>query len=670
MAVNQWSDLEAYISRSHMNSLHEEAFMATYHALSSFIHKGFQMNMDESEREESYLSWVVNSAPGTGKSTALNVLCKSLLKKNASNQHEKYPLLLVFNNNDTMKNNVYKDVSEFAKQHEIPDAIAYVNSDEIHKVIDTMRKYQILCIPQQRLRDLMIDDENMNNYLIYYPQRAKNTKDDAQLKEVHKWKQLVIIDEMPIYYDSCVWDIGSKDNSFDWFEHLADRIHLSNREFKEARDILSELINLELKDNVTSHSTLRLNRLIEGSERERFFNTILTKLADAKGELKDMRRYTWFMKMYAKDHIGCIERTNKQAIICSEWLDYSRLHTHMLILDGTAHISQSIYERSGFELIPMTNVHRYAERLNIRWKNINTSTTLSYRELKEVKEAIAGDFLEIQSKLQEKRPSFKMIALPKQDDIAFYHAEGVITDEQLKQFFTIKQKSDDDMRKHLFNVVGNNDFSSFNAMALFGVPIRPPRHYREIAVAIYGVDIDISLNENRNKENWFTDERIHKLYIEDVLANLSQIIHRTSLRNVNLTEEVDILMYSKRTEWLTLMQKEFRLPDEQINMHQLHNELRFKKACSKKMIEMVKLMVGKKNIKLTAKAIGGKVLYQWFRDNWKGNRKQFILSELKNHNILLFEKTSKVGRQYWLFMLVDQDAFTDHVVSEHYRKLS
>ncbi|KAF6616173.1 hypothetical protein H7K28_12610 [Paenibacillus polymyxa] len=124
MAVNQWSDLEAYISRSQMNSLHEEAFMETYHALSSFIHKGFQMNMDESEHEESYLSWVVNSAPDTGKSTALNVLCKSLLKKNASNQHEKYPLLLVFNNNDTMKNNVYKDVSEFAKQHEIPDAIA------------------------------------------------------------------------------------------------------------------------------------------------------------------------------------------------------------------------------------------------------------------------------------------------------------------------------------------------------------------------------------------------------------------------------------------------------------------------------------------------------------------------------------------------------------------
>jgi len=666
--VNQLSDLEDFISHSHMKSLHEEAFMATYHALLNFLNRGFQINSNESTAEESHLAWVVNSAPGTGKSTALNVLCKHLLRKNAST--EKYPLLLVFNNNDTMKNNVYKDVFDFAEKYDIPDAITYITSETVNDFMDTMRKYQILCIPQQRLRDLILDHGSIGNYLSYYPQQIGKKNNDEKEK-VKKRNRLIIIDEMPIYYDSYVWDIGSKDNSFDWFENLADCVNITKRDFKEARDILSEIINLELKNNVTSNSTLRLNRFIEGSEREALFNSVLAKLGKAEGNLEDMKRYKWFMKMYVNDHIGCMERTNKQAIICSEWLDYCSLNTSVLILDGTAHISKSVYEHSGFELIPIKNFHRYSERLNIRWKNINTSPRLSYDELKEVKEAIAGDFLEIQKRLQEKNPDFKMIALPKQDDISFYHSEGVITDEQLKQFFTIKQKSDDDMRKHLFNVVGNNDFFIFNAMALFGIPIRPPRHYREIAVAMYGVDIDLSLNEDRNKGNWFNDDRIQKIYVEDVMAVLSQIIHRTSIRNMNSTDEVDIVIYSSRAEWLEKLKREFKLPDKKVSMHLLHNELRFKKTCAKKIIEMVKLMVGKKNIELTAKDIGGKLLYQWFRDNWKGDRVKVIMAELKKNNILLYERIShKTGRRYWLFKLIDQGAFTDYTVNEHYRKIS
>jgi hypothetical protein len=672
LTVNQLSELKGYISASHMNSLHEKSFLETINKLLEFTSKGRIIEKDRVDYmgEDSYLSWVLNSAPGTGKSTALNTICKMMLK--VKGDSERIPLLLVFNNNDTMKNNIYNDVFQFAKKNDIPNAITYITDETVEEMMDQMYRFQILCIPQQRFRDLKLGHGNLRNYLNYTPQRLKD-KYDSEIYEAPKpSKRLIIIDEMPIFYNPSVWDITSEDNSFDWYEKLAYSAELNTREFKDGRDILSELINFELKENMMLNANLKLKRLIEYTEKEQYFNSILNKFADVTGELDDIRRYKWFMKLYHDDNIGCIERDNKQVIICSEWLDYREFETSILILDGTALINKSIYLRSGFELVPLVNHHRYSERLTIHWKNINTSMKrMKYADQKEVKEAIVGDYLEIMKHLTVQNPDFKMIALPKKKDISFYYSAGVITDEQYKQFYTDRQKIEDDMMKHLFNLIGNNDFSIYNAMALFGIPIRPPRHYREIAVAIYGVDIDLSLNQDRNKGDWFNDKKVQAIYEETVLAELSQIIHRTSLRNINAQNEIDIIVYSNRTEWLIKLQKEFRLPNSRVLLHQLHNELRFKKTCIKKIAEMVKGMIGKKNMDITVQQIGGKKLYQWFNDNWKsGKRRLEILNELQRNNILLFEKVSQTGRKYWLFRLVDLAAFTDYEVEKHYKKIS
>lgn len=634
-----------------MKNLHEGAFVETFNKLVEYVNQGFAVNNQADDGE--LLSWVCNSAPGSGKTTALQVLTKMLLEE--SNDNIQIPLLLVFNNNDTMRNDFYNGVFNFVEKNQIKDGIQFVDEKVKEMVVDSLSKYKVVCINQQRLRDLKIGFGKLSNYLYYSPEVPKK---DSSKKDMEKpKKRIMIIDEMPIFFDSQIWDITSKNNSFDWFEKLVEQCkEISEEDCFEGRKILSKLVNEELANNTERNSNLRLIRLIEGSNDEMKFNSILEKLQNTNSDFESLKRFRWFKNLYNNDGVAAIDRNNKKPVIlCSEWLDYRELELNILILDGTALITKLIYDKGEFELQEVRNFHNYENRLMLEWKDINTKKSIRDKKTKtdeiNVKEIIASDFLQMRENIIKSKSNIKMIILPSQSDIRYYYEQGVITLEQYREHFKGREKSTDDMASHLHNITGKNGFSKYDALALLNIPIRSPQLHREIGVAMYGVNLDLTFNKTRNNgENWFADERLQDIFMAITLSDISQIIHRCSLRFLDAENIVYIFLYCNKEQWVISLKKLFGLPDKNIRTHPIYQEIMFRKKCEEKVKLIYEKMIGKQNLRITADRLGISNLKQWLND-YK-HYYHIIIEECSKYNIVIEEDRKPSGKVFRFFKLI------------------
>lgn len=95
------------------------------------------------------------------------------------------PFLIVFNNKDTMSN-FYEEIYDYALKKKRPFLIQYLNEDNKDRVYDEVDEYQVLCITQQRLRDLQMG----------YGDPSKIFNESKEGKPTRE--RLIIIDEMPI----------------------------------------------------------------------------------------------------------------------------------------------------------------------------------------------------------------------------------------------------------------------------------------------------------------------------------------------------------------------------------------------------------------------------------------------------------------------------------------
>lgn len=217
--------LPNYLDRDYIGKLHSDAFRDVLDVLAEFIQKSTEVENND------YLSWVCNAVMGSGKSTAIEVLLKYL-----GDMRINTPILLVFAEKNLMKR-IYDSVNIYGREKGNNFLIDFVDSENVQLVQHTLNQYQFVCITQQRYRDLILGYGNWSDYKYYkYGHNG-----------FHKTiERLTIVDEMPILFDSCVFDPASRDNSVDWFDILAEESELSASEKQFGRTMITNLISYEM----------------------------------------------------------------------------------------------------------------------------------------------------------------------------------------------------------------------------------------------------------------------------------------------------------------------------------------------------------------------------------------------------------------------------------------
>ncbi len=362
------------MTHSQVQNLHAKAFMETFDIIYKFVINGSNRHVEDATDN---LAWVCNSAMGTGKTTALKVILKML-----TSEKTQIPLLLVFNNTDTMES-VYKEINDFAMNYGIRDLIEKIDAENRYSKEEDIKHYKYVCITQQRLRNLVLNIGNKVNYLFYENRQALSWG----TVPIQMTKRLIIVDEMPIFFDMCVFNLA---NPIDWFDKLVEQ---SSNDLSIGRIIISLLIATELLLNQDS-LTLKLRRHIEGSQYETIFKDILQKISEERGTPELVLKYRWFKRLYNSENVGQIDRgTKASSILCSQRIDYRELGS-ILIMDGTSQCTRSIYNDE-YEFKTISNYHDYS-RIILHWQDINTSLNGT----KENKQGIEGAIAQNLSKIR------------------------------------------------------------------------------------------------------------------------------------------------------------------------------------------------------------------------------------------------------------------------------
>jgi hypothetical protein len=619
-------DLMNLVSKNQFVNMHQEGFKETCGVILDFI--------DNCKGNISKIHWVCNSAPGHGKTTALTKIVQQMATVKSST-----PLLLVFNNGDNLSC-FYDEVVRYSKEAGKTKFIQYVESDNLETVLESINEYPVLCIMQQRLRNMAIGIGNKDNYLWYKTLKGKSIP------------RQIIVDESPIFWSDCTFDISSKDNSVDWFDSIGIANKLTPEELQFGRTQIMNLVSHELLTNIHC-STLRLIRFIEGSLSENMLMTILNKLKIDGIDNDTFNKFSWFKKLLLKDNVGEIDRQhNGNQIICSERIDY-RGFGNILILDGTSSITKSIYNNE-YEYKEVQNYHGYANRLQIHFRDINTST--SSRKNPSISGAIADDVEQI------RKSGIFPFPLMAKDDVNRYILNGVI-DENQKVLFQQSQDENGDMPLNLLNTVGKNILSKYNSLALLNLPIRNPVYYKKIAISLYGTDVDVSMAKG-NVKQWFNEPKVQKVFEEVVMADLLQIIHRSSLRHISDTPPVHIFLYTNRVEWLEKLKTTLNLTDRNLTKLKLNDDYLdgFIEECKKWAYESKNYCLKHHTEELfttpsyKASEIGGKKFKDWFNKNWKNEQRkegllrifavegmEFVIDKNNYKTIRLYEDTNVFG---------------------------
>ncbi|AMV11551.1 hypothetical protein GT3570_11520 [Geobacillus thermoleovorans] len=644
-------DLKPYIDPNQFNHLHPEAFLETFNYIYDFVQQSqaiYTYLQKHPESEMKYIKRVLNSPPGQGKTTAL----QTIIKMNITDAYQKHPFLLVFNNGDTM--NAF--VQNIYTYTDIPKTILAVDDENIHTVKPVIQEYQMLCITQQRFRDLALDFGNRELFT-KYAQKAYWGRLPSDIKLKHKYiPRTIIADEMPIFFDTAVFDISSENNSVDWFDELAentDNGKLISFYKAKGRGLINELINYELLHSV-GKTTKKLIRKYEGTDTESVLRYILDSLNTHGVEMEHLNKFKWFKRLLFEDDVGAIDRNGKKTVIlCSKYIDYSSFG-NILVLDGTAIHTSEVYRHGGYDIVEVKNYHNYKDRLTIEWCKINTSSSARNDKEKEIKEKIASDII------SKRKNGIDVLPIPSKEDTNFYIQSGAITPEQYERFFKEKINENDQLTINIRNLTGKNDLNEYNRIALLNLPVLPPQQYKLQAIALYGTNIDLRLvrdvtdkeEQKLYKDQWFVDPRLQKLFEQQMKADLSQIIHRTSIRNINSDAKVTVTLYHNKPKTNKLLQEIFRIPNENIIEVPLQQNEKFKEKCYEWAELVYEYLRGEPNRKFTARKVGGQPFKNFINRNWDQHKTE-IVTIFSKFNIKIILKNN--GYKY--FMLVDDGVF-------------
>lgn len=585
-----YSHLLTYCSEEQRQSLYNPAFNEICGAIYSFI--------DKSKSEQKVHS-VCAAYPGHGKTTALECIMKSeILNRSQS------PYMLVFLNNDNMKS-FYDSIFQSINGKGIVNAITYVDADNVEEVLDDLPHHRIICITQQRLRDIALHLTDDTPYKWFRPNKGNSIA------------RTIIIDECPVFMSGCTFDLCSTNNHIDWFDCIADRNVVDATDKRFAREIITRMLNEALHDEATIVQPL-VNRMKE-EERQRL-QTILDKLTNYDVDSEHILKFNWFKRLLHEKEVGVVDQNRRgSSILCARRIDY-RFLGNILILDGTSHVTRLLYNDE-YKLVELTNFHKYEERLFFELRVINTTSYA--KRTKEDMERLYHD-IAFDLKYNIRESGETVFPLMKKSEIGICEKHKIITADQMEHFDS--SGDGNELALNLFNTTGKNVLNQYESLALMSIPIKNPDVYKKMAISLFGVEINLQMNTG-NAGQWFVDDRVNQLYEELLLADLIQIIHRCRIRNINDSSEVCIYFYTRQRGVVEKLMRQLKLSLNHLVIYkvvdyQLHN---FTEKC-KSWADVAKEYISthksdnpfEETKKYPPSEIGNRSFKDWLNRNWGG----------------------------------------------------
>lgn len=654
----------SYASADHKSYLNYQAFSDIAAVFIDFMR--CNKSMDNPTR------WVCNAPMGHGKTTVLKSLCRYIITENISNR-EKKGLLIVIREKGEGKN-IADTLLELGERYR--GKIKYITSDNRVDISSAeIRGAQIVIITHARLKQLVLGCGDINAY----SQWEVSVKDRYNTIFIPRH---IIIDEMPDFENTSVFDIGATNNCIKWFDsiiRLPEMMGLINaEEIQLYRKLFNGVFN-EYTYDATKDTTYQfINNETSKDKQESI--TKFYELVDGIGDLQNkvtLATYTDFIhyrKLLYEDEAGKVYQQyydrSGEKIIVADFVPYDNIQqqyyskenqkyeycmANILILDGTGKYGTACYKHANFEPRFVKNYNDYT-RLTLHHRDINTSSEARGKAETVLKE-ILYDFISLQ---KEKKDIF---LLPAKSDIPFLLKQSVLSEKNFKALTIDEKAKDGDTRFHILNTRGKNDIKDVTDMYMTCLPRKSALTFATLAVALYGTKVDIRLRSNINDDDptkcedaqWFNDMRVEILFLLDLAAELLQIIHRTALRKINSKEKINIyiafedikeeekdicrmfrMMSAYFTSGMKHMEKDAKYTYEAVYNGSIYG--RNKKI--EKFASDIKIFLktqGLKEVKLSKTTLGqnGKNIIQFLKihNNWSENKeaiiKRFELSGLK-----------------------------------------
>lgn len=524
--------------------------------------------------------FILNAKPGHGKTQALQLICyQTLYWIKKTKKDSVIPLLIVLNEKkqqENLKDAVQLLLKEDGISMNSGDLIC-INSDNIKSQNKNVGKAHIVVITHSRLLNLLAEFEEYNKDYNEFPNSNYFNKQDSMTG--YMYERRIIIDESPPFFQGTSFGL----DNMEWLNPLMKRYHIeSDITEKERRHghhtSSNEALSLEEKRSKKivkkeDESRQRYNEIIircafqtalakeflyehgpcnrklksyidiENHELiEQFFRLVDN---DKYRQLKDFKvisQYNWLKKLYYHDGIGmfdCESKNGTKKILCSRRLDYSIFSRHILIMDGT-HAYAPLMYNGEYQTLDIEDRTNY-ERVAIHCRNYATSASNRKARKGKIQQMVAKDI----ENIRLENPLTKILPLMSKEEIGVYSGLGVIEENQRNYY---EEKVDiNQLPLHILNTRGKNFIADYSSLYLTSLPIRNPEYYKLQAISLYAEHqkiLNFQMKERYDiSKNWFLDERIQKLYEEDLQSELIQILHRTDLRKLNLPEENRISIY-------------------------------------------------------------------------------------------------------------------------------
>lgn len=596
-------------------TLHERAFIEILDRIGEF----------KKEAEEKGGYRVLNAMPGHGKTTALKVFVKKMLES-----REPFGGLIVLREKEQMK-----AFEKFAADGN-EKGLLYIDADNLPYVQKNISDYQFVLITHERLKNIATD-EGSTKANLYTTWNEK--------------KRAIIIDEAPTFVNSMIFELGQK---LDWLDDCFSAAPnvFSSEEIIMVRSLIQMLFAKELLENKEKQT-----RALQIHNDGIGFSQVLTNFfrnvdyhIDRISSPESSNAYTWFKKLYFESGTGYIDNglyiegyADHKKIICSRRIDYRKLSSSILILDGTAGFTPRIYNNE-FDMDKITN-HTSYERLSIYQRIINTSAR-KRKEKKElsVQKLIANDIETIKAK--EGSAPF---LLTHKSEINQYRKLNVINATVYKMYYDFRTM-ENALPINLLNTIGKNYLENQKSLYLTALPNRPAHFYKAIALSLYKEPLNLSMNEKDKHlgRAWFADDRIEAIYRECLLAELFQIIHRSNIRNLlrPSSDKVNIYIATKSDHILDELQKMLGyqceiMRDSTERTMALRHQLR-------EQVSLAAEKIKNESIKLPCyigKLEEGAALKNLVNKNWNDSEKRdIIVSVFNDHKLNISEQPNKRGK--------------------------
>jgi hypothetical protein len=610
-----------------------------------------QFRNDEEQNEK--VTWVCNASMGHGKTSVLISFLKLLVSEN--NPRSRVPVLLVIRENG-MAEQIEEEMKVFRK-----NCILRLDARNKDSIEQYMPYHQIVIITHSRLDNLALGYGNIKKYKIWkqYPMNDFMSKEFNEENIINERHRLTIVDEKPSFINASVFDIGSKDNSLDWFDDLSPVLGLKGNQLQSIRSHITTLIAYQLSENITSVTTALIPTDEKKASRSKNLIRTIKNMKNSNenfGKMESLKKLRHFEELLFNDGKARIDDysvygTAGRKIIMSERIDYKKIGMNILCLDGTSSLNHIQYK--SFTLKPVKNYNNYS-RLYLHQERINTSKDSRSKKGNPTQVAISKRIKELHGFHN------KMFVLPVKSDIDIYKRLECILEEFKGSF---EETGDDNTKPiNLLNTTGKNIIKDVTALFLTSMPRMYADYYKKIAIALYGNDVSLEMDEDDDSICWFKDKKLELIYRNEMYAELLQIIHRSALRKIKESTEINVYIAfddSQGSDIMQFMQPTLSEIDRwylneaaHISDHEIHDESKYGRGeVIRGFLTEIDSWINKNETFFTqlplqlskidkSKGGVGERFREWLKKNWK-NRGEMINEIFAEKGYIIYEEGDK-----------------------------